>query len=261
MTPLIAQALYDTFHTARLSEHPEDAPEYERHAVNFVRWLRVHGLVIREATQPTADAKVELAPCPFCGGPAELEETDAGGWSVGCEEKALSVHYCMGYQSLTSFATKREAVAAWNMRRPPYRGEPCSTCGAVHPFDNVFCSDAFHTPPSASALEASHSLTEAIDQLREGLRGLMLGQPMTKGRATYTDGFASGLAEAIRRIDAMQAARPIAPETRCDQCGRPGGGHHPACILVACGTPIAPVQDDDATTLAEGCGVAASRSR
>jgi hypothetical protein len=58
----------------------------------------------------------ELKPCPFCGGPAELEEVDGGGWSVGCEEKELSVHYCMGYQSLTSFATKAEAIAAWNTR-------------------------------------------------------------------------------------------------------------------------------------------------
>ena len=58
----------------------------------------------------------ELLVCPFCGGPAELEEVDGGGWSVGCEEKPLSVHYCMGYQSLTSFATKREAISAWNTR-------------------------------------------------------------------------------------------------------------------------------------------------
>jgi len=61
-------------------------------------------------------SNTELLPCPFCGGPAELEEVDGGGWSVGCEEKPLSVHYCMGYQSLTSFATKREAISAWNTR-------------------------------------------------------------------------------------------------------------------------------------------------
>jgi hypothetical protein len=95
-------------------------------------------------------ADIELLPCPFCGGPAELEEIDSGSWSVGCEEKVLSVHYCMGYQSLTSFATKREAIAAWNTRRPPYIGPPCATCGAVHPFDNVFCSDGFHAPPDAT---------------------------------------------------------------------------------------------------------------
>lgn len=60
--------------------------------------------------------EIKLLECPFCGGPAELEEVDGGGWSVGCQEKPLSVHFCMGYQSLTSFATKREAIAAWNTR-------------------------------------------------------------------------------------------------------------------------------------------------
>lgn len=40
-----------------------------------------------------------------------------------------------------------------------------------------------------------------IDELREGLRVHMLEQPTTGIRETYSDGFAMGLCEAIRRID------------------------------------------------------------
>lgn len=46
MKAAIAHALYDTFHTARLSEHPEDFAEYEGHAANLVKWLGVHGLIL-----------------------------------------------------------------------------------------------------------------------------------------------------------------------------------------------------------------------
>ena len=67
-----------------------------------------------------------LLPCPFCGGSASFEQ--AGGslghlrWTVGCNETdedaeggVFSV-LCYGYQSLTTFATRREAAEAWNRR-------------------------------------------------------------------------------------------------------------------------------------------------
>jgi hypothetical protein len=68
----------------------------------------------------TAKEAETLLPCPFCGGPATLEEIklgDVSNWSVGCVEHD-GEPLCMGYQSLTQFARKCEAVAAWN-RRPP----------------------------------------------------------------------------------------------------------------------------------------------
>lgn len=47
MVRSVATALYDAFHSARLSEHPEDLARYEKHAVDFMRWLGVGGYTIR----------------------------------------------------------------------------------------------------------------------------------------------------------------------------------------------------------------------
>lgn len=41
-------------------------------------------------------------------------------FSVGCD--SWQEETCMGYQSLTTFATRTEAIAAWN-KRPPERNE------------------------------------------------------------------------------------------------------------------------------------------
>lgn len=52
--------------------------------------------------------------CPFCDGEARIEEVDNAGdirKTVGCRDED-----CMGYQSLTTFATRREAIKAWNTR-------------------------------------------------------------------------------------------------------------------------------------------------
>lgn len=59
-----------------------------------------------------------LKPCPFCGGSASVEEImlgDVSNYSVGC---AADEATCMGYQSLTQFARRCEAIAAWNRRTP-----------------------------------------------------------------------------------------------------------------------------------------------
>lgn len=56
----------------------------------------------------------KLLPCPFCGAEAELEETELLGAfrkSAGCSNEG-----CQGYQATITFATKREAIAAWNTR-------------------------------------------------------------------------------------------------------------------------------------------------
>lgn len=61
----------------------------------------------------------KLLNCPFCGGEAELEEVkmgDVSNWTVGCREDVDEMPMCMGYQSLTQFARKCEAITAWNTR-------------------------------------------------------------------------------------------------------------------------------------------------
>lgn len=63
-----------------------------------------------------------ILPCPFCGGPASIEEVDNNGrwkFSVGCSTDGNGASdFCMGYQSLTTFSTRHEAVEAWNKRAP-----------------------------------------------------------------------------------------------------------------------------------------------
>ena len=69
----------------------------------------------------------ELLPCPFCGGAAQAEhfESKLGRWrwSIGCNDHTSEADdggepaaECYGFQSMTSFATKAEAIAAWNRR-------------------------------------------------------------------------------------------------------------------------------------------------
>ena len=78
---------------------------------------------------PNIDAKKieELLPCPFCGGVAQAEhfESKLGRWrwSIGCNDHTSKADdggepaaECYGFQSMTSFATKAEAIAAWNRR-------------------------------------------------------------------------------------------------------------------------------------------------
>lgn len=47
-----------------------------------------------------------------------LEHTTDGHWSAGCTEKDADTP-CIGYISLTTFARKSEAIAAWNRRALP----------------------------------------------------------------------------------------------------------------------------------------------
>lgn len=63
----------------------------------------------------------EILPCPFCGASASIEEIPYGlrqdievRFSVGCD--STSEAECMGYQSITVFNTRAEAIKAWNRR-------------------------------------------------------------------------------------------------------------------------------------------------
>ena len=59
-----------------------------------------------------------IAHCPFCGHDASVEEhpsilIDEVFYAVGCDNEEI---ICPGYQSLTMYNTKREAIEAWNKR-------------------------------------------------------------------------------------------------------------------------------------------------
>ena len=69
-------------------------------------------------------SKDELLPCPFCGGEAVVEEvenaiglTGSVCFSVGCNSP--DEESCMGYQSLTTFSRRSDAIKAWNTRHTP----------------------------------------------------------------------------------------------------------------------------------------------
>lgn len=60
---------------------------------------------------------LDVLPCPFCGGSASVEEYDSASnyaFSVGCDNTEEA--HCYGYQSLTTFARRSDAIRAWNKR-------------------------------------------------------------------------------------------------------------------------------------------------
>jgi hypothetical protein len=59
----------------------------------------------------------------------------------------------------------------------------------------------------AAAPASDTVLVEALETAREELRVLMLDQPTTGRRETYSDGFAMGLSHAIHSLDCALAAR------------------------------------------------------
>lgn len=81
-----------------------------------------------DAVASPRPSTADLLPCPWCGGKARMESVDVR-WSIGCEEiTAEGAVLCYGYQSLTTFATQREALAAWNRRYVPPPHPSSCTC-------------------------------------------------------------------------------------------------------------------------------------
>lgn len=52
----------------------------------------------------------ELLPCPFCGGEAEIKQTEYGWFYPACTNWSCSCNWCEAYK------TEAEAVEAWNTR-------------------------------------------------------------------------------------------------------------------------------------------------
>ena len=64
---------------------------------------------------------------------------------------------------------------------------------------NYWKAEAERRQPQTDALKIAR---EALETAREELRLLMLKQPTTESRETYSDGLVSGLSYSIQRIDA-----------------------------------------------------------
>lgn len=116
-----------------------------------------------------------LKPCPFCNGPAELAER----WLYHCAEcECIGHHYEQDEQGGYNhhFATKAEAIAAWNRR-------------AI-------------TPDLAEA-------RAEIGRLREALAELELANDAvaaTRTHETYCAMLADGQSDSLMKLDAARSA-------------------------------------------------------
>lgn len=138
---------------------------------------------VKEKQMADIDAKkIELLPCPFCGGAAQAEhfESKLGRWrwSIGCndhkpeaEDGGEPVCECYGFQSMTSFATKAEAIVAWNRRAiPSLAGEAveglCKRLEAkvVWSADGAICIPDTDAAKAAALIRSFSSRVEGAEQ-------------------------------------------------------------------------------------------------
>lgn len=115
-----------------------------------------------------------ILPCPFCGGPASLEETTSGAtvdsqaaFSVGCDADEAE---CMGYQSLTTFARRSDAIAAWNRRAGP----PSETRAALR----TAVQHIEHMAAWIGKQNASYSF-ESLGEDMPSIKAALAGEPTT----------------------------------------------------------------------------------
>lgn len=123
-------------------------------------------------------AELKILPCPFCGHTASVEtmESRVGArYSVGCDNP--DIHDCMGYQSLTSFGRRADAIEAWNRRAPapvpepiPFEPHPLELEGVTHDSNcNVWCTPpgiVFRRPCSCGA--NSKKFNEVLSNIEAG---------------------------------------------------------------------------------------------
>ena len=55
--------------------------------------------------------RIELKPCPFCGGEAEIVTNNFCCVSVSCKEEE-----CRGYAKYLHYRNNEKAITAWNRR-------------------------------------------------------------------------------------------------------------------------------------------------
>ncbi len=60
-------------------------------------------------------SEIKLKPCPFCGGEAIIYENDEDDeYMIGCKN-------CCAAEPMTEWASKENAIAQWNTRKPVER--------------------------------------------------------------------------------------------------------------------------------------------
>ena len=79
------------------------------------------GLVLKSQIVVDPVTKMEILPCPFCGGKADIDEVSAGSvdprsvaFSVSCV--AENEEPCPGYAGGASWSRRSDAIKAWNKR-------------------------------------------------------------------------------------------------------------------------------------------------
>ena len=63
---------------------------------------------------------IELKPCPFCGGEAQLVRDRIGLWRVGCKKCNCMTTYQFDFGEGEE-ASQKKAVNVWNTRKPMER--------------------------------------------------------------------------------------------------------------------------------------------
>lgn len=111
--------------------------------------------------------KEELLPCPWCGKGASVEEYSQPMrgeivFSCGCDTEE-----CLGFQSLTSFDRRIDAIKAWNTRpTPPVTDEMVDRAALAflnHPVEN---------DPQADIMGKVHcSMKAALTEALKGEKG------------------------------------------------------------------------------------------
>jgi hypothetical protein len=160
----------------------------------------------------------DLLPCPFCGKqPLIVCPNDSYGSSlITCGDG----NECPADLTVWGEPDDIEGTARiWNTRALTRQAQvsdnavtPAMIDAALDAWDSSEGDDRGRMWNAIErAMQAFATNSEAVselDQLREELRVYMLEQPLSGERNTYSDGFANGLCEAIRRMDKLGSRAP-----------------------------------------------------
>lgn len=179
---------------------------------------------------PDIDAKKieELLPCPFCGGAAQAEhfESKLGRWrwSIGCNDHTSKADdggepaaECYGFQSMTSFATKAEAIAAWNRRAShslasASGGEDAELCERLKVYslaEDIMSSERRDFETAAARIRALSAENERLKtMLTGGNLEIVESEQAWKLRAESSEALVAELREKVERL--RKALEPFA---------------------------------------------------